>query len=136
MNNKKYISLTTDQKLNALAFKYYQGAKWEPKTGDYYTTSRNDLELYQIVEANEKVVRTRYCDPQRGDAITDWPTERFLLDFGVNRVFVPDWILNTPKAEDETVQKYNASLIEQQREEYKKLYADYYDMRFKIRCPA
>lgn len=94
---QSHIALTTDQKLNALAFKYYQGAKWEPKTGDYYTTSRNDLQLYQIVEANEMVVKTRYCDPSKGDSISEWSTENFLLDFGVNRVHVPHFILE-PKS--------------------------------------
>jgi hypothetical protein len=88
------IVLTQNQKLNALAAKYYSGLQWNPKTGDYYTTSRADLELYQIVTADEKIIKTKYCDPQKGDVISDWETESFLKDFGVNRVWVPEWIFS------------------------------------------
>lgn len=94
------IVLTPKQKLSAIAFKYYQYAKWEPKTGDYYTTDRDDLQLYRIVEADEKVVKTKYCDPSFSTAISEWPTERFLLDFGLHRVWVPDWILKPTHPEN------------------------------------
>lgn len=85
--------ITETQKLNALAFKYYQGANWSPKAGDYYTSTRADLELYQVVEVTETAVKTRYCDPERGSEISEWPVSSFLNDgFGTQRVWVPDWI--------------------------------------------
>jgi hypothetical protein len=93
--------LTEIQKLNAIANKYYSGLQWTPKTGDYYTTSRADLELYQIVEADEKVIRTKYCDESRGDTISEWPVETFLKDFGVNRVWVPDWVIKMQEEKTE-----------------------------------
>ena len=52
--------LTAEQKLQALSSKYYDGLEWQPKKGDYYTTSRNDLELYQIVDENETTFFTFY----------------------------------------------------------------------------
>lgn len=87
------LCLTENQKLNALAFKYYQGAKWEPKAGDYYTTSRSDLELYQVVEVTEDKVKTKYLTPD--SSISEWDKAGFLTEgFGVNRVWVPDWVLS------------------------------------------
>lgn len=83
--------LTETQKLHALAFKYYQGVKWEPKKGDYYTTSRADLELYQIVDVTETKIMTRYL--VGSDTISEWDKEAFLTQgFGINRVWVPDFI--------------------------------------------
>lgn len=87
------LCLTEKQKLNALAFKYYQGQKWEPKAGDYYTTSRADLELYQVVEVTEDKVKTKYLIPD--SPISEWDKSGFLTEgFGVNRVWVPDWVLS------------------------------------------
>lgn len=95
MTEIKHMELTMSQKLQSLSHKYYGHVPWVPKTGDYYTSSRADLELYQIVEANEKVVRTRYCHPDHSQTISEWPTETFLEGFGVNRVWVPDIFLTT-----------------------------------------
>lgn len=96
IEEKEFTCLTYKQKLDALAYKYYNGGvKWEPKTGDYYTTSRADLELYQIVEANEKEIKTKYCDPKRGDTVSSWVTEDFLKGFGESRVYVPLMFLTT-----------------------------------------
>jgi hypothetical protein len=86
--------LTTEQKLEALALKYYQDYQWQPRTGDYYTSSRNDLELYKIIYADEKFIHTVYCDPDRGKEVSVWKADEFLKDFGLKRVHVPDWILN------------------------------------------
>ena len=104
--------LTLTQKLNAISHKHYSNVEWFPKTGDYYTTSRADLELYQIVEANESVIRTKYCDPSKGDTVSEWPTEDFLRYFGLYRVWVPDWIfelieLSKPEQQDMPMDKDN-----------------------------
>lgn len=89
--------LTYQQKLDALAYRFYQGARWVPKAGDFYTTSRADLELYQIVDIKDGVVLTRYTEGS--DTISKWPEDGFLTEgFGPKRVFVPEWVLNSPKA--------------------------------------
>lgn len=89
----KYVKLTEKQKLYALEFKYYQHHKWEPKKGDYYTTSRSDLELYMIVNEDENFFYTKFCNPSFGDLIENWKKDEFLKDFGICRVFVPDTML-------------------------------------------
>jgi hypothetical protein len=87
------MELNPMQKLNALQYKYYQGGKWIPKEGDFYTTSRADLELYKVVEVTDTKIKTKYCLPERGDSISEWDKETFLTEgFGVNRVYVPEWI--------------------------------------------
>ncbi|MBN9055346.1 MAG: hypothetical protein J0H80_16635 [Rhizobiales bacterium] len=84
--------LTYQQKLDALAYRFYQGATWKPKADDFYTTSRPDLELYQVVSVEGGVVRTRYTEGS--DAISEWPEGEFLTDgFGPKRVFVPEWVI-------------------------------------------
>lgn len=89
--------LTLQQKLDALAYRFYQGAAWEPKAGDFYTTSRADLELYQVVSVENGVVRTRFTEGS--DAITEWPQVEFLTGgFGPKRVFVPEWVIANGKA--------------------------------------
>lgn len=84
--------LTEKQKLAALALRFYQGFKWAPIAGDYYTTSRNDLELYQIVREDETHYYTSYLPLGRPESA--WPKEEFTSQgFGVHRVFVPPFIL-------------------------------------------
>lgn len=84
--------LTHQQKLDALAYRFYQGGAWEPKAGDFYTTSRADLELYQVVSVEDGVVRTRFTEGS--DAIAEWPEGEFQTDgFGPKRVFVPEWVI-------------------------------------------
>lgn len=87
------ISLTAEQKLHALAFRFYQSAGWEPKAGDYYTTSRADLELYKVVDVRDGKVFTTYLP--EGGTVAEWPAEEFLSEktFGRCRVHVPDWVL-------------------------------------------
>ncbi|WP_313613384.1 hypothetical protein [Agrobacterium sp.] len=88
--------LTYQQKLDALAYRFYQGAEWKPKAGDFYTTSRADLELYQVVSVEDGVVRTRFTEGS--DAIAVWPEDQFLTGgFGPKRVFVPEWVLDPEK---------------------------------------
>ena len=87
--------LTYQQKLDALAYRFYQGAQWVPKAGDYYTTSRSDLELYQVVSIEDGIVRTRFTEGS--DAIAEWPEDVFLTEgFGPRRVFVPPWVMGAP----------------------------------------
>lgn len=95
--------LTAAQKLSALAARFYDRMEWRPRAGDYYTTPRNDLELYQIVSIENGVVSTRYCAPERGDAVSTWAVDEFTAPhtFGVMRTWVPAWVLDrtmTPAA--------------------------------------
>jgi hypothetical protein len=91
------MKLTPQQKLEALALRFYQGQEWTPKAGDLYTTSRADLELYRVVEVREDVIVTEYTEGC-ADCAT-WPATEFLTEgFGPNRVWVPDWIITTVAA--------------------------------------
>jgi hypothetical protein len=93
-NDMKPTSLTLNQKLGALAHKYYQHAQWNPKVGDYYTSSRNDLELYQIIDEDDSHFHTIYCSNPEGER-SKWLKEEFTTQgFGLNRVHVPNFILN------------------------------------------
>lgn len=87
-------SLTYQQKLEAVALKYYSMYQWQPQAGDYYTTCRADLELYQIVDIKDGKVFTKYM--VGSDVVSEWQEDEFLSDntFGRNRVHVPSWILN------------------------------------------
>lgn len=90
----KHTSLTQNQKLEALKLKYYDDFQWEPIKGDYYTSCRNDLELYQIVDEDDDFFYTNYCDPQRTTQNpSHWPKTDFKKGFGEKRVFVPHFIL-------------------------------------------
>jgi hypothetical protein len=94
--------LTHQQKLDALAFRFYQDGKWTPKAGDFYTTSRADLELYQVVSVENGVVRTRYTEGS--DTISEWAEGEFLTEgFGPRRVFVPEWVLSALRSPPEPV---------------------------------
>lgn len=89
--------LTQNQKLEALALKHYSGLEWIPKKEDYYTTSRNDLQLYQIVDENETHFFTNYCDPHmKTENPEPWEKDDFLKRFGERRVYVPDFVLKNP----------------------------------------
>lgn len=48
------------KKLLALQVRFYEGRVWTPKQGDYYTSSRADLELYKIVRIENGKVYTVY----------------------------------------------------------------------------
>lgn len=85
-------SLTYDQKLKALAFRFYQGHVWKPKAGDYYTTSRADLELYRVADIVDGKVFTEYAT--RPGVLTEWDEATFTTEgFGPMRVYVPDFYL-------------------------------------------
>ena len=89
------VTLTYSQKLEALSLRFYQGMTWNPKAGDYYTTSRADLELYRVVKVEDGMVKTQYCDQRNTDAVASWPVEEFTsAGFGPKRVWVPDFVLS------------------------------------------
>lgn len=78
----------------ALSNAMYQGGqKWVPKAGDYYTSSRPDLELYQIYSIENGKILTRYTNGH--SALSEWDESTFLTEgFGPNRIHVPDWIFS------------------------------------------
>lgn len=85
--------LTHEIKLAAMAAKFYDGLTWNPKAGDYYTTSRNDLELYQVVDVTDTEVITKYVNPS-SDNTSAWQKDRFTTeDFGPRRVWIPDYLV-------------------------------------------
>lgn len=87
------IDLTPEQKLAALGARFYGDLSWKPASGDYYTTSRADLELYQVVAIEEGIVFTRYCDRRKSTTLSEWPVDEFTSSgFGPKRVFVPRWV--------------------------------------------
>lgn len=91
------VALTYQQKLEALSLRFYQGMAWSPKPGDYYTTSRADLELYQVVDVDGGKVKTRYCCGST--VISEWPEDEFTTGgFGPKRVYVPDFVLRAQSA--------------------------------------
>jgi hypothetical protein len=92
-NDMRQASLTPNQKLEALAQRFYCGGiRWEPKVGDYYTSSRNDLELYQIVDEDELHFYTVYCTNPDGER-AKWRKDEFTAEgFGLNRVWVHESI--------------------------------------------
>ncbi len=98
----KAVKLTEKQKLQVLADRFYLqdfcNNAWKPKKGDYYTSVRNDLELYYIIDEDEECFYTIYCDTSKyGDNLVNpakWLKTEFLVGFGVNRVEVKDYIFN------------------------------------------
>jgi hypothetical protein len=88
------MKLSPEQKLEALAARFYQGLVWEPKAGDLYTTSRADLEVYRVVSVENDVVTTEYTE--NGTATSDWPLNEFTTEgFGPKRVWIPPHVLPT-----------------------------------------
>ena len=84
----KFKYLTPGQKLSALSMRFYSGQKWIPRAGGYYTTPRDDLELYQIAKIENGKVYTKYCD--RDCDLAEWDEIDFTSKgFGVHRVYVP-----------------------------------------------
>lgn len=86
------------QKLAALAFRFYQHAKWEPEVGDYYCLTREGLELFQISRSdgdNFYIKRVFAPGQEPSEEMSDpWPIAEFQSGFGDNRVWVPKTFLN------------------------------------------
>lgn len=86
------MKLTPQQKLQAMAFRFYQDGEWQPKAGDLYTTTRADLEVYRVVDVRDGLVITEYTEDGIGHSV--WPESEFLTEgFGPKRVWVPDFVL-------------------------------------------
>lgn len=86
------MKLTYQEKLEALSFRFYQDGEWKPAAGDLYTTSRADLEVYEVISVENGVVRTRYTE--NTEEVSEWPENEFLTEgFGPKRVWVPDFVL-------------------------------------------
>lgn len=86
--------LTYKQKCQALSERFYNVVEnpWQPKKGDYYTSTRHDNELYQIVDEDEEYFYTVYCDND-SVAPAKWKKEIFLKEWGLNRVYVAPHVL-------------------------------------------
>lgn len=85
------MQLTENQKLQAMAARFYQGLEWTPKAGDLYTTSRADLEVYEVLDVRDGIVLTRYTEGST--SISTWPEDEFqTFGFGPKRVYIPPWI--------------------------------------------
>lgn len=93
--DKQYTKLTPEQKLAAMAVRFYQGVAWAPKAGDYYTTSRNDCELYRIAKIENDVVYTEYCTAP--GELSEWQGVNAFVNegFGPCRVWVPEYVLES-----------------------------------------
>lgn len=91
------LKLTPYQKMMAFEAKFYQGMKWIAAKGHYYTTTRNDLQLYQVVDVDDQFVYTIYCGFP--DNVSKWPVNEFTTHgFGPCRMWVPDYILGLDPA--------------------------------------
>lgn len=105
--------LTPYQKMQAISEAFYcGGVKWLPTKGDYYTTVRNDLELYQILDEDDENFYTIYCTDvqQRTSA---WKKTEFLTHgFGPNRIQVRKYIIGLdPDFNNEGLKTPNNYLI-------------------------
>lgn len=88
------MRLTETQKLDALSLRFYQGLQWKPEAGHLYTTSRADLEVYEVVKIEGGKVFTRYTDG-KSDVISEWAEDEFLTaGFGLKRVWIPPFVLS------------------------------------------
>jgi hypothetical protein len=90
------VPLTWKQKCHAMAFHVNQPGNWTPVAGDYYTSVRPDLEVYQVVSIDGGVVSTRYVEPPQDDGsqLATWSEQGFLSDgYGPSRVWLPAWAL-------------------------------------------
>ena len=86
------MKLTHEQKLDAMAARFYQDLEWHPKAGDLYTSSRADLEVYRVVSVGNGVVTTEYTE--NGTAPSEWPADEFTTKgFGPKRVWIPPYVL-------------------------------------------
>ena len=91
-------SLTPNQKAAVIEYNFYNGRReWVPKPFDYYTTPRADLELYQILEITDTVIKTKYCTDIKSENVAEWPIAEFFTGFGINRIHVPLFILQNVK---------------------------------------
>lgn len=92
--------LTESQKLEALAVRFYNGIEWHPKAGDFYTSSRPDLELYRVAKIVDGKIYTEYCTSP--GQLAEWDLEGFTTEgFGDCRVHVPDYVFGPQQMTDD-----------------------------------
>lgn len=85
-------SLTPEQKLLAFRNRFYDMQNWEPKAGDYYTSTRDDLELYLIVREDDDFFYTVYAERPHASE-SQWPKQEFTtVGFGPLRMHVPFYV--------------------------------------------
>jgi hypothetical protein len=125
IEKRKSKVLTLKKKLSAIALKYYNHLPWNPKKGDYYTSSREDLELYIVVDVDDEFVYTEYTKTEC--TTSKWPKNEFLLGFGLCRVYVPDYVIDMEEVNE--VEEYKRGLIKEIRD---RLDLDDKDFRFEI----
>jgi len=94
------MKLTPEQKLAAIENRFYNHQSWLPKLNDYYTLTRSSMgmELFQIVTETETQfgIKLIYSDSGASqDEPTMFDKTDFLEGFGICRVHVPEYILNT-----------------------------------------
>lgn len=82
------------QKLTAIHIKHYQGDEWLPQAGDFFTTLRADLALFQISKIDGRQVFVVSVDDGNQESAYD------LGNFtsggtGSLRVHVPKFVLDT-----------------------------------------
>ncbi len=91
------LTFTLEQKMSAIAFRFYQKATWTPSVGDYYCLTREGLELFVInrTDGENFFIRRVFAPGQpEGEEMADpWPIASFQQDFGENRVWVPHTFL-------------------------------------------
>lgn len=87
------VTIPPDIKLKAIAMKYYQHMKWEPKVGDLYCIVRADNEVFEIVDMTKHGVEPAQIHiksrTHRQDYPTIFPKRGFTTkDFGKYRVYI------------------------------------------------
>lgn len=91
----KFTTVTIEQKFLAMKLRYYDNQEWSPYVGDYYTSTRDDFELYKIIGTSYDNYLTQYCDPlKQSDQPGYWNQKQFTTHgFGEKRLWIPNWIL-------------------------------------------
>jgi len=89
----KYTALTCQQKLHCFGLKYFQNYEWKPEIGDYFTTTRADLELFQITRIEERNVFWINAKEPNSLEQRDDLSGFSCLGQGSIRLYVPDFIL-------------------------------------------
>lgn len=90
------MELTAEQKLKAFDYRYYQNQIWQPKKGDYYTITRDELCLYQIVDETDTsfyIILVYSNNGSYQESPDQWLKDEFLSGFFNCRLYVPNWIL-------------------------------------------
>lgn len=94
------VVFTLRHKMAAIAARYYDDVKWEPKVGDLYTIVRSDLDLFEIIYDDKTHLKFNRIFPTRWEFQDKWAKKGFTSEsFGARRVWVPPWIVQDMKAQ-------------------------------------